>query len=272
MKEINIEELKRLQLSILYNVDSFCREKDIKYTLFFGSLLGAIRHNGYIPWDDDIDIAMTRENYDRFLNSFNGSFDNLYVYAPELDYDYYAPYANVCDIRTVLEEETMGHNNQQIGVKIDVFPLDGVMTKSEYLKRRRIISICNSILGCKRKNLLFLWNESKSRFVKCLIIRILTVIVPYRFFQRILHNTAIKNSNKTAPFLAEIVFMGKKPRVYKSSWFDNYKDVVFENTVVRTIEEYDSYLRIVYDDYMKLPPEDKRVAKHGFRAYWKENV
>ena len=79
MKKIGIEELKELQLNILVDVDKFCRERNYKYSLAYGTLIGAIRHKGYIPWDDDIDIMMPRADYELFIKEFNSAFDNLKV-------------------------------------------------------------------------------------------------------------------------------------------------------------------------------------------------
>ena len=93
MRLISFEEHKKIQLSILRDIDVFCQKNQIKYFLAFGTLLGAIRHKGFIPWDDDIDIAMPRPDYNKFILSFNGMVDNLKVLAPEIDLDYYAPYA-----------------------------------------------------------------------------------------------------------------------------------------------------------------------------------
>ncbi len=126
MKEIEIEELKRLQVDMLKCIDDFCVSNGIKYSLSSGTLIGAVRHQGYIPWDDDIDIMMLRDDYDRFVQMFNGSYSHLSLLAPELDWGYYAPYANVFDNRTLLQEGNNGHRGMQLGVKIDIFPIDFV--------------------------------------------------------------------------------------------------------------------------------------------------
>ena len=89
MKAILPEELNVIQLDILDDIHQFCVNNNIRYSLAFGSLIGAIRHHGYIPWDDDIDIMMPRPDYDVFINSFNGAYKHLVVAAPELDWNYY---------------------------------------------------------------------------------------------------------------------------------------------------------------------------------------
>ena len=99
------KELREIQMGILSYVDKFCRENDIKYSICGGTLIGAIRHGGYIPWDDDIDIIMLRKDYERFLNLFNKSKDSDYnLYCINKSPYYYHPYAKVSDSRTIQVE------------------------------------------------------------------------------------------------------------------------------------------------------------------------
>ena len=102
-KEINVEELKQIQLNILKFVDKFCKENNLKYYLAYGTLLGAVRHKGYIPWDDDIDIIMFREDYEKFVTTFKDV--NYKVFATEVNSKYPYPFAKVGDTRTYFEEE-----------------------------------------------------------------------------------------------------------------------------------------------------------------------
>lgn len=151
MKEFSIEELKSFQCDMLSVVDEFCRNEHLTYFLAYGTLIGAVRHNGYIPWDDDIDIMMPRPDYDKFIRSFNGKYDHLVLQAPELTSDYYSPFANIWDDRTLLNEFTISHRGMDIGVKIDVFPIDGVPEDIQEYKKlvRRSIRI-NKMLEIKR--------------------------------------------------------------------------------------------------------------------------
>ena len=101
--KITLEELKSLQMNILDYVDSFCKENNIRYSLCGGSLIGAIRHKGYIPWDDDIDIMMPRPDYDKFLALFNKNADSRYCAINYLtDKEFYQPFSKIVDTSTVL--------------------------------------------------------------------------------------------------------------------------------------------------------------------------
>lgn len=271
MKEITIEELLKLQVDILKKVDGFCRENAIPYTVYGGTCIGAVRHKGYIPWDDDIDIAMTRSNYDRFIHLFNGKVDNLVLFAPELDWNYYAPYANVCDKRTVLDEGENGHNGMEIGVKIDVFPIDNTpVDTSEYMSNVRKINKYWYQLSIKRINMRLVWKASKRRWLKCLKQKILFAFNSYSGIQKKIHKIALKYSNDSTGLVTLVCYhYNRDTRCTKSS-FDEYIDVPFEDITVSIMKGYDECLTRFYGDYMQLPPENQRVPHHGFTAYWKE--
>lgn len=131
-KMIKTDDLKRLQLDILKHVDSFCKKTDIQYSLAFGTLLGAVRHNGFIPWDDDIDICMPRPSYERFVREFNDPSGIYECLTYEKDSNYLWPFAKVSDQRTVVVEQARYVDKyKNLGVNIDVFPVDATTTNNE---------------------------------------------------------------------------------------------------------------------------------------------
>lgn len=271
MREIKDQEFKELQLEILQCVHDFCEKEGINYFLSYGTLLGAVRHKGYIPWDDDIDIEMSRPNYERFIRTFEGAYPHLSVLCPEKDWGYYAPYANVFDNRTVLEEGGISHRGRTIGVKIDLFPLDGY-SDDEAADRRdygRLVQM-NAILRLKR----IAWDEDVKRasglrkgvvWAKWLIAQ----LIPYSWVQRRLIRLAQRHDYESAPYAGCQTFSWSFVRV-KRSVFDTYSPMEFEGRTFQAIADYDAYLTAKYGDYMQLPPEEKRVYQHQFKAYWKE--
>ena len=271
MREIGLEELKAIQLDILVKVRDFCAAGNLRYFLAGGTLLGAVRHKGYIPWDDDIDIVMPRPDYDRFVMTFNGSDENLEVLAPEHDGNFYAPYANVCDRRTLLIEEGNGHNGKQMGVKIDVFPLDGVPQDFEkYRALQKRINVLNKRMWYKRVPLseayasggwkeAFIYWEHKARYI----------FRSYASLQAEVGKLARSVPYEGAEYVDDIVYNPYPLARVQATVFSSFIEVPFEDRIFRIPSGYDAYLRALYDDYMQLPPEEKRVAHHGFSAYWK---
>lgn len=271
MREITSKELLQLQLDILRDVDSFCRKNGIEYFLVGGTGIGAVRHGGYIPWDDDIDIGMTRPNYDKFLSSFPGSYPNLNVYAPEIDWEYYAPYANVCDNRTILFEGANSHRHDEIGVKIDVFPYDGVPSDmQEFEAMRKKATKIRHLCYYKKLILSKVKINSYRHLIALLLWKVRTIFRSHASYQKQLHALAMQTPYKDAEFVEKIVFPYAHNKPCKKEIFESYCDMPFENITVRNLVAYDEYLRSVFGDYMQLPPEEEQVCHHGFTAYWKD--
>ena len=233
MREITLKELLELQLNILRDVDAFCRKNNIQYTVDGGTCIGAVRHKGYIPWDDDIDIAMTRPNYEKFINSFNGTYENLEVLAPELDWNYYAPYANVVDKRTILDEGANGHHGMEIGVKIDVFPIDGVATEMcEYHSINKKIHNLWDALYVKRVNLSEIWKNNKRMFFSTVFCRVKYMLKSYASIQKEYYYLVTKYSFETAEYVENLTMpLSRDVRCSKQA-FDKYLDMPFENIIV----------------------------------------
>ena len=139
MREIcNLSEIKKIELDILRAFRSFCEKNSLRYFLAYGTLLGAVRHGGFIPWDDDIDVAMPRTDYERFLKEFRDERYEVYDLSKK---GYFYPFAKLCDTTTVLIEEMSVKNS--IGVYIDIFPMDGIADndQSQHSKAKRLMKL-----------------------------------------------------------------------------------------------------------------------------------
>jgi lipopolysaccharide cholinephosphotransferase len=261
MRSINLDELKSIQLDILQNVADFCEVHNITYFLAYGTLIGAIRHNGYIPWDDDIDIAMPRPDYDKFVATYNANLSYLKVVDMTIDDHYGFPFAKVYDSRTIMNEDQ--YRKDVFGVFVDVFPIDGISDKKQ-MKRSIFL---NKLLNTKKANFT---HRSYKKQVEIFLGKIVLLPFSSRFILRLLDDNARKyafgKTEKAAYVSASYVIQG----IVESSVFEETLLHEFEGKMFRIPKGYDQWLRSIYGDYLKLPPEEKRVPQHIFEAWWKE--
>ena len=269
MKEMTLEDFQQVSIDILKVVDAYCCANSINYSVGYGTLIGTIRHQGFIPWDDDIDLVMPRPDYEKFVRSFNNYSDNFKVAAPELDYNYYAPYANVYDTRTLLIEPRNRHGFE-MGVKIVIFPLDGVMNETDDYKRQcNRLKFFNRVMAAKRRPLKQCLEGSWKKGVEIISVKILFALVPYKSIQKYIHKIALQNKFEESDYVDNVVYSQYFAKRHSKQCYDAFVRKSFENEEVSVASGYDEILRAIYGDYMKLPPEEKRITHHNFKAYWK---
>lgn len=265
MRRLTLEEIKQTQLSVLRTVDEFCCSNNIKYTLAAGTLIGAVRHKGYIPWDDDIDIYMLREDYERFLVEFSVENHKVYSYKNSKDYNF--PFAKVADEKTILNEYKSEVKND-IGINIDIFPVDYMPNdEKEANSVMRKISVLSKIEGYKRSVL----SKDRGVFRNCAlaIYKLLLLPFSYNFFNNLIEQQALKYRDAKTNFVGNMVYgYGIKERC-PNIGYDKYVDMLFEGFSFKVISSYETYLTNVYGDYMTPPPVDKQVAHHYFEAFEK---
>lgn len=123
MRELNLNEVKEIQLRVLEFFSTYCKENKLRYSAYLGTLLGAIRHKGYIPWDDDIDLMMPRDDYDNLVKNFNYANEKFGLLSIESNNNYYLPFAKIYAKKTLLVED-IDIEFEELGVYIDIFPVD----------------------------------------------------------------------------------------------------------------------------------------------------
>jgi len=268
MRQINdLKELRKIQMDILSYVDKFCCENKIIYSLAGGSMLGAVRHKGYIPWDDDIDIFMPRNDYDNFVELFSKSHHPYYrVITAHNTKGYYQPYANVSDDRTIIHEVGIEREVHE-GVNIDIFPIDFVPenpnSQKSIIKKELFLRDLFTIKGLK-------W-ESKRSIMKNLFMAVSKfVLLPVRrkWLSRRIELLA-KNACKEYSSKSACLVWGIGIKIMKTSIYENYQDWNFEDRIYKGVVDYDAYLSSLYHNYMELPPIEKQISHHVFEAYWK---
>ena len=268
MKEMTLREVQLFGLEILKDVHNFCILNGIRYSLAYGTLLGAIRHSGFIPWDDDIDIVMPRPDYEKFCQTFKSD-TGFNIFSPIVG-DCYLGYARVCDLKKTWVHSMPWCKQSPTGMWIDIFPIDGIDSNrdknADYnylskLEKRRFKARMpkdnlkrpmpfKRLLRTIAKKILFCWTDVK------------TVVSEYDNF---IKGTEFESSNYCGN-RAILTYYNKEE--YLRSLFDSYIDVEFEGNSFKAISNYDEYLRTIYGDYMRLPPVEKRV-RHPQEMYWR---
>ncbi len=261
-KEIDIKELRDIQLGILDKIHAFCMERGIRYSLGGGTLLGAVRHKGYIPWDDDVDIMLPRPDYNRFLKEFDGQYPHLRIQNAFTDPEYILPFSKVIDDRTILEERVSEKEIRKSGVFIDVFPVDGLPSEKE------LDRFCKKIAYI-RKPMIYTSQADDSfvrfPFLKCICRLLINHDKAVVWSERAMSSIDFR----TATYAGAISGRYGEKEHMPSDVFHEYSDIAFEGRTYRCISAYDGYLKKHYGDYMQLPPEYMRVRAHNFSAWWK---
>ncbi len=266
MKKLSFEEIREIQLEMLGKLHNFCEYHNIRYFLDAGTLLGAIRHKGFIPWDDDVDICMPRADYEKFINlTKNGFCDTLELMLPENNID---PMLKIVDNRTLLIEFPDSINNR-IGVYIDVFPKDGIKSwsLSSYVRCKAVYYF--GLIYWFNKASIHSWRINKSYIKKTIAFfgrKVMNEKLRYWPLKRI-NSISTKYTFNESPYVATIIAGGMKNCVPRECF---RKAVItrFEYLNLNIPVGWNEYLTKLYGDYMKLPPEDKRI-KHDYIAYWK---
>lgn len=260
---ISLSEIKDIQLGILNVIDCFCKSKNLRYSLAAGSLLGAVRHQGYIPWDDDIDIMIPRPDYERFIREFNGYNANLVLQDANTDPSHYLPFAKVYDNRTELIS-----SNSIGGVYVDIFPIDGlpdISNISNYYEK--VVKLTKLLWYSMKPNYKYVDGNKlllKGKImVKALIFPSRNTVV--RDWQRLFNTYPFDGSSNAGAIVSDYGLREHLPRAV----FDNYVDMLFEGRYYKCIEAYDVYLRNLYGDYMQLPPVEERVSHHNNHVFWR---
>ncbi|GFI43960.1 MAG: LicD family protein [Dorea sp.] len=254
-----MNKIQKCELEILKAISKFCEKNNIKYSLIGGTMIGAVRHQGFIPWDDDIDLAMIRQEYEKFIicvKKQNYFIDEYRVMLPECN-DYFYPFIKVINTQTLVCEERI-NEMFPLGVWVDIFPLDYCDTKEERSKeetKKRVHAV---------KELLRFVAKDSSR-LKAFGRNIYLSIrknVNKKDWKVLKHFLSTKPSEGDKKCIGSFVWPLSDKYIYPAQVADGYTYVLFEGEKYMMFGSYDLILRLSYGNYMQLPPEAERV-NHG---------
>lgn len=274
---MDISILRKVQLSqciILDEIDRICNKYGITYYLAGGTLLGAVRHKGFIPWDDDLDVSMPREEYEKFAEVCKQELSEDFFYQSiDVEPNYNLFLAKIRLNNTKLVDVRIKDLDINQGIYVDIFPLDYTKKRGSILKLRaklfnvfaklKAVKIGTDQVGGMKKKILVL------------VAKILTTFFSVNFINNITMKLlkGSKSGNYFANFCSQY---GYKKQTMPCEWFGKGTKLSFEGKEYNVPIEYDKVLTSIYNDYMKLPPVEKRVTVHDFiEVYlgkWEENV
>ena len=266
MDALELRKLQLIQSEILRDFKNICKKYNLTYFLVFGTLLGSVRHKGFIPWDDDIDVAMPTKDYLKFIEVSQSEFRNKYfLQTYNTDVEFHYSFAKIRKNNTTMLEPTFKNCHIHHGIWIDIFPVISINNHYEYKFKKFIINLCNyltmdnfyasnkseydKILGSVGKHYLKVLYKTPKNWrllVKNILINLFIFHAP----------------NKTKKYCATLQAHLDKP--CNSEWYNNYELLEFEGELFSVPSEYSNILKDIYGDYMKLPPIDQRKHHVSF--------
>ena len=266
-KEVtDISEIQQMELGIMEYIHEVCQKIGVKYFLAYGSLIGAVRHQGFIPWDDDMDICMLRDDYEKLQDYLIAHPDERYeVMSYKNNINYVYPFMKVQDNHTYLVEEDV-RIDSDMGIYVDIFPVDGYeddqafkdkMTK--IIKKRQLS--CYTFKGI-----------TNTKSVVNSIIRYISVIIFYftNTNKYVAQIDELAKSRKVEDYelVDYVIYKDMNKPVWKREWLEQVESGSFEGKEFMIPKHYHEILTSDYGNYMQLPPVEQQVSHHDFKL-WK---
>lgn len=242
----------------------YCQNNDINYYLIGGTLLGAVRHKGYIPWDDDLDVALYRDDYNKLISSMgNQIFNNAYkLETPLSSNDYVYPFCKIYDINTTLVENTRYKTKR--GIYIDIFPIDGIgNSEEEALQNYRKISFYNNLLNTRICAIAA--HRSFLKNTAIIISRIIPdFLIDWKKIIAKINKIASSKKVEENDYIVNPFGNWKEKEIFRKEWFGKPLNYTFEGYTVLGPQNADAVLNHMYGNYMELPPVEKRKTHHDY--------
>ena len=253
--------VQKLELKILEELDRVCVKHDIRYSIAYGSLIGAIRHNGFIPWDDDIDVCMPRRDYVKFKQICKKELGEDFFYqSNDTDKEYFYLFDKLRLNNTVFRESFVSKYHIHHGIYIDIFPIDNI--PDERWKKSLqfyLFHFCRT--GVQSKYLMLGARSGKKR-VAATVLRLLYAPFPLRWLYKRAHQVATRYNSENCKKAGCFFSPYKKKDIFPIDTFNQYERHQFESIQVNVVKDWNLMLTGLYGDYRQLPPEEKRKTVH----------
>ena len=270
-KPLTTRQDQQAAAEIMDKIHNICKELNLQYFLAYGTLIGAVRHGGYIPWDDDLDIMMSRPDYEKlaaYFKSNEQALKPLEFFAPDTVEAYPYMIARVSDSRYVIE--TDNEKDCGMGAFVDIYPMDGVGDDYEKAVKfsknaGKYASLCflSTRLRCVKG-----LTTSKLRLLIKFPAFVLAKLVGKRWFMDKLSGFSQQCDYENSQYIACVIWeSGGEKAVFPKAWFAETQEADFEGRKFYIPKEYDAVLKKYYGEYMELPPEGDRIAHHFYRIY-----
>ncbi len=266
-KSMSIREKQKASLDALLFLDEFCKEHGLRYYLAYGTLIGAVRHHGFIPWDDDVDIHIPRPDYERLAAEFRDPSGHFKLVNCFNDASYILPYAKIQNMHTA--RMIWGEKRDEQGIGIDLFPLDGLPDDLEEAERTfqkqntKWLKVTNRLERFRMTKPVSTADKLKAAAGR------LAFATGYLSgtTQQLSHSPYNADYDGSSKVAAVVGIHSGKFRPFDKAWFQECR-LDFEGYQLRAPSGYDEILTMVYGDYMKLPDENKRVSTHTDQFIW----
>lgn len=264
MRKMTLREVQLMQLELMKEVDWICKKYNLVYYLIAGSCLGAVRHGGFIPWDDDIDIAMLREDYDRFVELFGEDADNsrYFIQNYKTEKSFVPALTRICIKNTCVDIPSDRHLKYRKNTYIDVFPLDTVPDDIRLRERQKYrLKLIDRLMNLKQYHI---YKGTVSEYIVKKSVALILSVIPLRFLQKLRCRVMTAYSTLEASCVCSTTSKyGYDKQIIAKEIYGNPVRQPFEGIEFNMPERTEDYLKQLYGpNYMQLPPENKRVVPH----------